>query len=190
MAKLYFRYGAMNCGKSTSLLQVAYNYKEQGFEVITLKPIIDTKIDDSISSRTGLKLKVNYCFDKQDNLYNKIKEQPKCILVDEAQFLTKEQVNQLHKIAHLRNIPVICYGLRTDFQMNGFEGASRLLEIADTIEEMKTICKHCGKKATMNIRLINDKPVFTGEQIEIDNQDEIKYSSVCSEYYYELRKDK
>ena len=112
---------------------------------------------------------------------------PSAIIVDEAQFLMPLQVDELYEITKIYDIPVLCYGLRCDFQMRGFPGATRLLEISDDIEELKTICK-CGKKATQNIRLINGNPVFDGKQIEIDNQDNIQYESVCGGCYLKLKR--
>lgn len=191
MAKLYFRYGTMNSGKSTALIQVAHNYKERGFKVITIKPETDTKGSNTIVSRIGASLFVNYVVPSHITpLDVYLPFDCDCILVDEAQFLTKSQIDDLHRIAHTKNIPVICYGIRTDFCMNGFEGSSRLLEIADTIEEMKTICPHCGKKAAINLRLVNKQATFTGNQVEIDNQKSIEYIPVCSEYFYQLQKEK
>ena len=111
------------------------------------------------------------------------------IIIDEAQFLTPAQVDELYFIAKIFNIPVLCYGLRCDFQMKGFPGSTRLLEIADDLEELKTICS-CGKKATQNLRLVNDKPVFTGDQVSIDNQDNVKYIAVCGDCYLRLLENK
>lgn len=184
MSKLYFRYGVMESGKTTALLQVAYNYNKKGMEVLLLKPKIDTKGQDRVVSRLGVDRKVDYLVDKEDNLYTLIKKCKKfdAIIVDEAQFLTRSQVDELYLVTKKENIPVLCYGLRCDFQMNGFEGSSRLLQIADDIEELKTICS-CGKKATQNLRLLNGRPIFNGDQVEIDNQEDITYVGVCGECY-------
>lgn len=192
MAKLYFRYGAMNCGKTASLLQVIHNYEEKNMKVILLKPSIDTKGDDMVISRIGLKRKVDYLIDNTDNIFDKISKSIDdivCIVVDEAQFLSGDQVNDLWLISKVKNIPVICYGLRTDFMMEGFPGSIALLEIADDIEEMKTICK-CGKKATINVRKENGKYVFSGKQIAIDNDKSIEYESICGNCYIELLRQK
>lgn len=192
MAKLYFRYGAMNCGKTASLLQVIHNYEEKNMKVMLLKPSIDTKGDDMVISRIGLKRKVDYLIDNTDNIFDKISnsiDNIACIVVDEAQFLSGDQVNDLWLISKVKNIPVICYGLRTDFMMKGFLGSIALLEIADDIEEMKTICK-CGKKATINVRKENGKYVFSGEQIAIDNDKSIEYESICGNCYIELLRQK
>ncbi len=189
MSKLYFRYGAMNSGKTTALLQVAHNYEEKGMRVLLMKPAIDTKGDNLIVSRLGISRPVDVLLTKEDTIIKYLPDTDiplGAIIVDEAQFLTPEQVNELYFITKALNIPILCYGLRCDFQMKGFPGSTRLLEIADSLEELKTICS-CGKKATQNLRLVNNKPVFEGEQISIDNQDEVKYDSVCGDCYLKLR---
>lgn len=183
MAKLYFRYGAMNCGKSTHILQVAHNYEERGMKILLIKPAIDTKGDMSVVSRLGAMRKVDVLVPPQFSLLNLSLDDISCVLVDEAQFLTPAQIDDLFEITKIYDVPVICYGLRTDFSMQGFPGAARLLEIADDIEEMKTICR-CGKKATENMRLINGVATFLGEQVVIDNgQDNVTYESVCGKCY-------
>jgi thymidine kinase len=159
MSKLYFRYGAMNSGKSTHLMQVAHNYEERGMRVLILKPSKDKKAGEKLLSRLGVERKVDLMIADEDNICTLLEEEKKtngeihCILVDEVQFLKKEHIDGLFEVAVTMNIPVICYGLRTDFLMNGFEGSERLLLIAHSIEEMKTICK-CGKKAILNGRKI------------------------------------
>lgn len=195
MAKLYFRYGAMNCGKSTSLMQVAYNYEERGMKVIIIKPLIDTKGGDHVVSRLGITRKVDLLLEKEKNIYEEIekwnneKGKVDCILVDEAQFFAKNQIDQLFEIAVKMNIPVICYGLRTDFQVRGFEGSERLLLIAHSIEELKTICS-CGKKAIFNGRKINGEFVFEGEQVAIEDKEHIEYESLCGECYFKKKEAK
>ena len=188
MKKLYFRYGAMNCGKTAHLLQSAHNYEEQKMKVLIFKPKIDTKGDNKIVSRIGLSKKVDHLIEEKENIYdyfNKSKyNKIKCIFIDEAQFLTKEQVDQLMKITIEKDIPIICYGIRLDFQANGFPGSTRLLEIAHTIEELKTICK-CGNKAMYNARYINNKFTISGEQVGIDGKNKITYKSLCPKCYYE-----
>ena len=187
MAKLYFRYGAMNSGKTALLLQAVHNYEEQGMKVLVAKPAKDTKGDMNIVSRIGLERKVDFLITPEDNVYKYVKnynEDIKCIFVDEAQFLEKIQVDELMQIVIKLNIPVICYGLRTDFQANGFTGSTRLLEIAHTIEEMKTICK-CGKKAMYNGRMVNGKFTFDGDQIAIDGKDKVTYEALCPHCYYD-----
>ncbi|MCX8074170.1 MAG: thymidine kinase [Clostridia bacterium] len=194
MAKLFFRYGAMNCGKTTQLLQVAHNYEERGMKVVILKPEIDTKGNDTVVSRLGVSRKVDHIIKKDENIFNlfdfqspDFRYETDCVLVDEVQFLTKKQIDELMDIVTIYKIPVICYGLRTDFTRNGFEGSSRLLEIAHEIEELKTIC-HCGRKAIFNIRKVNDKVVFDGEQVCIDNRDDVEYEAVCNDCYYAIKK--
>lgn len=187
MAKLYFRYGAMNSGKTALLLQAAHNYEERGMEVLIIKPTIDSKGDDHLVSRIGLTRKVDKLLAPKDDIFKyvkKLKRNIKCILVDEAQFLEKEQVDGLMHIVVKLNIPVICYGLRSDFKTNGFPGSTRLLELAHTIEEMKTICS-CGRKAMFNARKVNEKFVFDGEQVAIDGEDKVTYESLCPNCYYE-----
>lgn len=185
MAKLYFRYGAMNCGKTTALLQVAYNYEEKGKNVIIIKSIIDTKGNDTVISRLGLFRKVDILL-KVDERIKDLKidfSKISCILVDEAHFLTEDQINELWVIAKKKDIPVICYGLRTDFQSNSFSGSKRLLEISDSLEELVTICS-CGKRARFQSRKVNDKYVFEGEKVLIDgSRDDVIYESLCGECY-------
>ena len=195
MSKLYFRYGAMNSGKSTHLMQVAHNYEERGMRVILIKPSTDKKGGDKLVSRLGVERKVDILCEKKMDIYEEIKKWQEvkfkidCILVDEVQFMTKEQVDQLFKIAVVLDIPVICYGLRTDFMMEGFEGSTRLLLLAHSIEEMKTICK-CGRKAILNGRKINDEFVFEGEQVAIDNIDNVQYESLCGHCYFKFKSEK
>lgn len=189
MAKLYFRYGSMNSGKSTILMQVAHNYEERGMHVAVLKPGIDTKAESRIQSRIGLEREVDHLIQKEENIYELFKEKeekPNAIIIDEAQFLEPEQVDQLMEIVVKLNIPVICYGLRTDFKTQGFPGSTRLLEIAHTLEEMKTICR-CGAKAMFNLRMVNGEPIFEGEQVAIDGGDIVTYEAVCPKCYYKLK---
>ncbi len=184
MSKLYFRYGAMNCGKSTSLLQVAHNYEERGMKVVLLKPSVDTKANEKISSRIGSEREVDHLVLPNEKLYLYLTELPKknisCVLVDEAQFLSESQVEELFAFAKMGNIPVICFGLRTDFRTMFFEGSKRLFELADELEELYTICR-CGKKARFNGRLKDGKFITEGEQISID--DGKNYESLCGECY-------
>lgn len=192
MSKLYFRYGAMNCGKSTNLIQVAYNYEERGMKVIIIKPKTDTKGGNKVISRLGVIREVDLLLDSEKNVYDEVekymseKGKADCILVDEVQFFKKQQIDQLFEIAVRMDIPTICYGLRTDFLMNGFEGSERLLLIAHSLEELKTIC-NCGKKALLNGRKVNGRFVFEGEQIAIDNTDCVEYESLCPKCYFEFR---
>ncbi|MDB1949565.1 thymidine kinase [Clostridium tertium] len=192
MSKLYFRYGAMNSGKSTHLMQVAYNYEERGMNVTLIKPFTDKKGGERLVSRLGVERKVDLVIYDEDNVLEKVQEYREknknidCILVDEAQFLKSKQIDELFEIAVVLDIPVICYGLRTDFKMQGFEGSTRLLLLAHSIEEMKTICK-CGRKAVLNGRKINDRFVFEGEQIAIDNVDNVEYESLCGHCYFKYK---
>ncbi len=191
MSKLYFRYGAMNSGKSTHLMQVAHNYEERGMNVILIKPATDKKGGNKVVSRLGVERTVDVLIDSNDNIINKLKDfmgnrEFHCIIVDEVQFLKKEHIDQLFEIAVKKDIPVICYGLRTDFQMNGFEGSERLLLLAHSIEEMKTICT-CGRKAILNGRKINGQYIFEGEQVAIDLVDNIEYESLCAQCYFKHR---
>ena len=183
MAKLLFRYGAMGCGKTRDLIKVWHNYQEKGKQVIIIKPGSDTKGDNLIISRDNSSLNTNYLISESDNIYHIIsnhiiENNLDCILVDEAQFLTRNHIEQLTDIADFLNIPVICYGLRADFQDNLFPGSTALFALADAIEEMNTICA-CGEEATRNVRFTNGVPSFEGEQIAIDGEDLVTYESMC-----------
>lgn len=192
MAKLYFRYGAMNSGKSTALLQAAFNYEERGHEVLLAKPAVDTKGDRSIVSRLGMVRDVDFTITPDDQVLELFERQRtpviertgrdvSCLLVDEAQFLSSEQVDDLLRIALLDDIPVLAYGIRTDFQTAAFAGSRRLLEVAHSLEELKTICR-CGRKAIFNGRLIDGRYVFDGDQVAIDGAD-VTYESLCGVCY-------
>lgn len=191
MAKLYFYYSAMNAGKSTTLLQSSYNYQERGMNTVLFTPALDDRRKSGlIHSRIGLEAEA-YSFDNDSNLYDHIaqilsesKQPIHCILVDEAQFLTKKQVFQLSDVADNLSIPVLAYGLRTDFRGEPFEGSQYLLGWADELVEIKTVC-HCGKKAIMNIRIGEDqKPITTGKQIEIGGNE--KYISTCRKHFKQM----
>ena len=187
MAKFHFRYGAMNAGKSTILLQTAYNYEEKGKKVVILKPSVDTKGDEKIVSRIGLERKVDYLIGNNDSIISKLGDNISslsCILVDEVQFLKRKQVDELFYISKMMDIPVIAFGLRTDFKSNGFEGSIRLLELADALEEMPTICR-CGRKARFNARKVDGKFTFDGDSIVIDDNSEFEYESLCGTCYIE-----
>ena len=187
MSKLYFRYGAMNSGKTTLLLQVAHNYEERGMKVIILKPGIDTKGDKNIVTRIGLQREVDHVIstdEKLSNYLNEIDNDVVCILVDEAQFLTRYQVDDMFMFAKLKNKPVICYGLRSDFRSLAFPGSLRLYEVADVLEELITICR-CGKRAKFNGRIVDGKFTSYGEQVAIDGENEVEYESLCGKCYLE-----
>lgn len=178
----------MGSGKTAALLQVAHNYEQKGMKVIVVKPSIDTKGQEKVVSRIGIERAVDIVLAPTERLMDRMEPiKPDAIIVDEAQFLTRIQVDELFIMTKAYNIPILCYGLRCDFQMNGFEGSTRLLEIADDIEELKTICK-CGSKATQNLRLVNDEPVFEGEQVVIDDHSKVEYEGVCGECYLKLRR--
>lgn len=187
MAKLYFYYSAMNAGKSTVLLQSSHNYRERGMTTLLFTPNIDTRFaPGTIHSRIGLQADA-VPFDQQFNLFDytaslKTKQTNlSCVLVDEAQFLTKTQVDQLTAIVDQIDIPVLAYGLRTDFLGEPFEGSLYLLAWADNLVEIKTIC-HCGRKATMNMRIDdNNQPVRAGAQIEIGGNE--RYIATCRKHY-------
>lgn len=188
MSKLYFRYGAMSSGKTAALLQVAHNYERQGMTVVLVKPSVDTKGNEKVVSRLGIEREVDIVLAPNEELLTRMKPvKPHAIIVDEAQFLTVAQVDELFLISKKYDVPVLCYGLRCDFQMQGFEGSTRLLLVADDIEELKTICP-CGSKATQNLRLVNNEPVFEGEQIVIDDHTKVEYEGVCGKCYLRLRR--
>ena len=187
MAKLHFRYSAMNAGKTTIMLQTAYNYEERNQKVLIIKPSIDTKGGRKVVSRIGLSRDVDYLISPDDSILDKIENclnWVNCILVDEAQFLRKSQVEELYYITKLYNIPVIAFGLRTDFRTNGFEGSIRLLELADALEEMPTICR-CGKKARFNARKVNGEFTSDGDSVVIDGTQNVEYESLCGSCYIE-----
>jgi thymidine kinase len=194
MSKLYFRYGAMNSGKSTALLQAAFNYEERGQQVLLAKPQVDTKGDSAIVSRLGVSRPVDFVVARDEDLYDVFLRHAarvhratglkvSCLLVDEAQFFTESQVDDLLRIAILERVPVLAYGIRTDFQTVAFPGSRRLLEIAHSLEELKTICR-CGRKAVFNARRVGDVYTFDGDQVAIDGA-EVSYESLCGECYLE-----
>lgn len=203
MAKLYFRYGAMNSGKSTGLLQAAFNYEERGQRVLLAKPGIDTKGAGEIVSRLGMTRNVDFLIEPEQDaravfaahaagddpeaLLEHVHVPPvACLLVDEAQFLTPAQIDDLFRIAVLDGVPVIAYGIRSDFLTRAFPGSGRLLEIAHSLEELKTICR-CGRKAIFNTRRVGEEIVFDGEQVAIDGAD-VWYESLCGNCYLEESK--
>ncbi|MES2150454.1 MAG: thymidine kinase [Pseudomonadota bacterium] len=181
MAKLYFRYSAMNAGKSTALLQVAHNYEEQGQKVQLYTAAIDSRYGvGRVTSRLGPQRQVDI-FDAATDFLAEV-PQVACVLVDEAQFLSTVQVQQLHQLAQVKGVPVICYGLRSDFRGEPFPGSAYLLALADDIEELKNICT-CGKKATMNIRVDeNGKRIKQGEQVSIGGNE--RYRQACGRCFY------
>lgn len=201
MAKLYFRYGAMNSGKSTGLLQAAFNYEERGQRILLAKPGVDTKGESAIVSRLGLSRQVDFTVGPEESVREKFLaaaagDDPNallthvdappvaCLLVDEAQFFTRGQIDDLLRIAVLDNVPVLAYGIRTDFRTQAFPGSARLMELAHSLEELKTICR-CGRKAMFNTRRVGDTVVFDGDQVAIDGED-VWYESLCASCYLEL----
>lgn len=184
MAKLYFRYACMGAGKSIDVLKVAYNYEERGHKVLIITSGLDDRFGEGvIATRIGIS-KEAHTFNNETNLlklFESLDYVPSCVLIDEAQFLTKDQVDQLTEIVDRLDVPVICYGLRTDFRNELFEGSKALLTLADKIEELKTICE-CGKKATCNMRIVDGKIATSGNQIFIGN---LEYKSVCRKCYKE-----
>ncbi|QOR69683.1 thymidine kinase [Ruania alkalisoli] len=200
MAKLYFRYGAMNSGKSTGLLQAAFNYEERGQRVLLAKPAVDTKGDADIISRLGMTRRVDFLIGPGESVRDLFAahatgQEPgslaamelppvACLLVDEAQFLTGEQVEDLFRLAVSDNVPVLAYGIRTDFRTRAFAGSARLLELAHTLEELKTICR-CGRKAVLTTRTVGGQVVLDGTQVAIDGQ-QVAYESRCGRCYLEV----
>jgi thymidine kinase len=184
VAKLYFRYSAMNAGKSTALLQTAYNYEERGQRVDVFTAGIDRRYGvGRVSSRLGVTrdAEVFSPSTQFESLYSE-RALPDCILIDEAQFLTDFQVVSLHRLAHLAGVPILCYGIRSDFRGEAFPGSRALLTLADDLEEMKTICR-CGRKATFNVRLgVDGQRVTEGEQVEIGGNE--RYEAVCPRRFY------
>ncbi len=192
MAKLYFKYGAMGSSKSANALMCKFNYEQKGFKVLLMKPSLDTRDNDGqetfVASRIGLKSKC-YTFTPNANLvelFNKLTEGENynVVIVDESQFCTCKQIEELKTISH--SFPVLCYGLKTNFKSYLFEGSKRLFEIADSIAEIKSVCK-CGAKATMNAKLINGKVVTDGKEIDIGGDE--KYEAMCYHCWKKLSEE-
>lgn len=187
MAKLYFYYSTMNAGKSTSLLQSSHNYRERGMRTLVYTAEFDQRGGGKVHSRIGLASEARH-FDPGTELFREIEEahgeeRVSCVLLDEAQFLTRDQVEQLASVVDRLAIPVLCYGLRTDFRGELFEGSARLLALADELSELKTIC-HCGRKATMVVRVGPDGTVEReGRQVEIGGNE--RYVSLCRRHYFD-----
>ena len=188
MAKLYFYYSSMNAGKSTALLQSSYNYRERGMNTLVLAPALDDRYGaGKVTSRIGIEADAR-SFSREDNLYEAVQTYLDsaplhCVLIDEAQYLTKDQVFQLGEITDQLNVPVLAYGLRTDFQGEPFEGSKYLLAWSDNLKELKAIC-HCGTKATMVVRFDEQGNAVTqGSQIEIGGND--RYVSMCRKHFKE-----
>lgn len=194
MAKIHFKYGAMNSGKTDTLIKTAYNYKENGLDVIVIKPSIDTKGGQFILTRSGNKMAINILSTPNTDLRQSIKDyittntikNISCILIDEAQFLSTEQVDQLYNVAKVDKISVITYGLRADFKTELFPGSKRFFEIVDNIEKLPTMCP-CGSQAEFNCRMDNGKYVFEGCQVAIDGDKSTTYRSLCGACYKKAR---
>lgn len=194
MSKLYFKYGVMGCSKTACALMCKFNYEQQGFKVLLLKSLIDTRnIKDNeivVHSRIGLESKC-VPFSSQDNLIDIFNQKSKeeaynVIMVDECQFATTKQIEQLKELS--LKYTVLCYGLLTDFKTNLFEGSKRLIELADSLQELKSVCT-CGRKATVNARFVNGKLNITGDVVAIENQNNVTYKTMCYACYNKLKND-
>jgi thymidine kinase len=184
VAKLYFRYGTMDSAKSMNLLAVAHNYRKQGKRVLLVKPRLDTRFGATkISSRSGLEADADLMVDEHSVLDPREFAGLDCVLVDEAQFLSPSLIEDLRRITVDPGVPVICYGLRTDFRTKLFPGAQRLMELADGIEEVKVTCQYCSKKAICNLRFVAGAPAVTGPQIQLGADEH--YAPVCWAHYDE-----
>ena len=187
MAKLYFRYGTMDSAKSMNLLAVAHNYRKHGKKVLLVKPRLDTRFGATkISSRSGLEADADLMVDAETTLDPRDFADLDCVLVDVAQFLAPSVIEDLRRITVDPGVPVICYGLRTDFQTKLFPGAQRLMELADGIEEVKVTCQYCAKKAICNLRFVNGSPTLVGPQIQLGADEH--YAPVCWAHYDEATK--
>lgn len=182
MAKLYFRYGTMDSAKTMNLLAVAHNYRQQGKRVALLKPRLDDRFGSGvIASRSGLEKTVDLLLEDDSVLDPPFFADLDCVLVDEAQFLSAKIIEQLRALTLDQNVPVICYGLRTDFRTHLFEGARRLFELADSIEEIKVTCQYCNRKAIFNMRLVDDVPTDQGDTIQLGGNE--SYAPTCHACY-------
>ena len=182
MAKLYFRYGVVGSAKTLNLLAVAHNYRQQGKRVVIAKPAVDTRYgEDVVGTRAGLSARADLII--SDENFDPPGAGVSCVLVDEAQFLPWGAVDRLHKIAHGEwGVPVICYGLRTDFRTNMFAASGRLFELADSMEEIKTTCSDCERKAVFNLKLVDGVPTMKGPSVELGFEE--KYIPVCADCYF------
>lgn len=197
MAKLHFIHSAMNSGKTGALIQAAHNYTERGMLPVIAKPTIDTKAGEELLARTGLRRPVDIMlapdhsvelalasFLAKQTVVPELIRSPDALFIDEAQFLTYDQVDELVELTIYNNLPVLAFGLRTDFLMKGFPGSTRLLEVADEIRELHTVC-WCGKRARCNTRKVDGQYVFEGDQVAIDG--DVEYESLCKRHYLEAR---
>jgi thymidine kinase len=187
VAKLYFRYGTMDSAKTMNLLAVAHNYRKQGKRILLVKPRLDHRFGQArIASRSGLEAEADLLLDDEARLVPGDFAGVDCVLVDEAQFLAPEVIDDLRRITIAPGVPVICYGLRTDFRTRLFPGAQRLMELADAIEEVKVTCQYCAKKAICNLRFVNGAPTVVGAQIQLGADE--TYAPVCWAHYDEATK--
>jgi len=185
MAKLIFKYSTMNSGKTIDLIRTVYNYEENNCKVIVMKPLVDVKGGDCIETRIGLKRKVDFLIGFDDSIVGILKNNLsniKCVFIDEAQFLSEKQVDELFLITKVMDVPIICYGLRNNFKMESFSGSKRLLEIADILEEFKTLC-YCGEVARYVGRKVNGDFVLCGDDIVIDGTKNVDYVPLCGKHY-------
>lgn len=186
MAKLHFKYATMNSGKTIDLIRTAYNYEENNAKVLILKPKIDTKGDNKITSRVGLERKVDFLIDKDSSIIDVLTgnlEDVRCILVDESQFLNRNQIDDLNIISKAKNIPVLCYGLRVNFKNELFEGSKRLMEVADELEPLYTLCG-CTEIARFVGRKVNNEFTTSGDEVVIDGStDNVEYVPLCGKCY-------
>lgn len=194
MAKLIFNYSAMGSGKTMDLLRTAFNYEENGLKVLVMKPSVDTKGGDSIVTRVGMSRKVDFLIGVGTSIIDLLSDSlsdVSCIFIDEAQFLSEQQVVDLFIISNNYDVPVICYGLRTDFRGNLFPGSSKLLGIAEELHEFKSLCG-CGEIARYNARRVNGKYIVDGDSVLIDGTSEVEYVPLCGNCYtkYVLSQDK
>ena len=184
MAKLYFRYGTMDSAKSMNLLAVAHNYRKQGKSVLLIKPRLDNRFGEkTIASRCGLSADADVLVDGAEEMPRELFDGIDCVLVDEAQFIKPEVIDVLREVTVIPGVPVICYGLRTDFRTRLFPGSQRLLELADRIEEVKVTCQYCQKKAICNLRYGGGMAIVDGPQVQLGGDDQ--YVAVCWRHYSE-----
>jgi thymidine kinase len=190
MAKLYFRYGTVGSAKTLNLLAVAHNYRQQGKKIVLMKPDLDTRFGkERIKSRAGLEMQADVLIVDELSLRGRDYTGVSCVLVDEAQFLSGKVIEELRRIALDFDIPILCYGLRSDFKSHLFEGSRRLMELADSIEEVKATCHYCNKKSIMNLKHVNGVAVSEGPSVELGAEE--KYFPTCYQCYCrELEKGK
>jgi thymidine kinase len=182
MAKLYFRYGTVGSAKTLNLLAVAHNYRQQGKRIVLLKPELDTRFGkERIKSRAGLEMDADILVSPETKLLEMDWDDISCVLVDEAQFISAGHIEELRKITLLKNIPVICYGLRSDFRTRLFEGSRRLMELADSIEEVKATCHYCNRKSIVNLKHVNGIAALDGPSVQLGAEE--KYYPVCYKCY-------